>query len=159
MTIHSKALFMIGKVLRRKLLNSDVRTRRRGERRLCWRALYEWACGRGLVCAWARGVCVGILKLPVIISVILRDGRNLESEIAAGATILDSSLRCAAFRMTGGGRCVRNGRMGAVQNDRGRGRCVRNDRMEVAAFGMAGKGCCVGDGRMGMVAFGVRGGM
>ena len=150
MTIHSKALFMIGKVLRRKLLNSDVRTRRRGERRLCWRALYEWACGRGLVCAWARGVCVGILKLPVIISVILRDGRNLESEIAAGAMSLDSSLRCAAFRMTGErGRCV--------QNDRGRGRCVRNGRMEVAAFGMAGKGCCVGDGRMGMVAFGVRG--
>ena len=31
MTIHSKALFMIGKVPRRKLLNSDVRTRRRGE--------------------------------------------------------------------------------------------------------------------------------
>ena len=105
-------------------------------------------CTSGLVCAWARGVCVGILKLPVIISVILRDGRNLESEIAAGATLLDSSLRCAAFRMTGGGgRCVRN--------DRGRGRCVRNDRMEVAAFGMAGKGCCVGDGIMGMVAFGV----
>ena len=66
------------------------------------------------LCAWAC-VCVGILKLPVIISVILRDGRNLESEIAAGAMSLDSSLRCAAFRMTGGGgRCVRDGGVGDV---------------------------------------------
>ena len=68
-------------------------------------------CMGGLVGVGTRGGCVGILKLPVIISVILSDGRNLESEIAAGATILDSSLRCAAFRMTGKrGRCVRNDR-------------------------------------------------
>ena len=41
---------------------------------------------------------------------------------------LDSSLRCAAFRMT-----------------RERGRCVRNDRMEVR---------CVRDGREGMLRSG-----
>ena len=33
--------------------------------------------------------------------VVSSEGRNLKLEIAAGATILDSSLRCAAFRMTG----------------------------------------------------------
>ena len=103
--------------------------------------------------AWAAGRCVGILKLPVIISVILSDGRNLESEIAAGATLLDSSLRCAAFRMTGGrGGCV-------ALRMTGKGRCVRNDRRggplgmaggRDAAFGMAGRGRSVRDDRSGV---------
>ena len=36
---------------------------------------------------------------------------HLKWEIAAGATLLDSSLRCAAFRMTGEGRFVQNDRV------------------------------------------------
>ena len=79
--------------------------------------------GVGL-CVWAPRGCVGILKLPVIISVILRDGRNLESEIAAGAMSLDSSLRCAAFRMTGGGgRCVQNDRERTLCSEWQNGSC------------------------------------
>ena len=41
------------------------------------------------------------LKLSLINSVISSEARNLKSEIAACTTSLDSSLRCAAFRMTG----------------------------------------------------------
>ena len=36
---------------------------------------------------------------------------NLKSVNGVCATILDSSLRCAAFRMTGKGRCVQNDRI------------------------------------------------
>ena len=44
--------------------------------------------------------CVDISNLSHIVSVISRFARNLKSEIAACTTILDSSLRCASFRMT-----------------------------------------------------------
>ena len=39
-------------------------------------------------------------------SVISREGRDMELVNGVWATSLDSSLRCAAFRMTGVGRCV-----------------------------------------------------
>ena len=59
-----------------------------------------------------EGLCSGWQKLA---SVILSEGRNLRSENGVCAMSLDSSLRCAAFRMTGE-----------------RGRCVENDRGERA---------------------------
>ena len=45
--------------------------------------------------------CVDTLRLSIIISVISSETRKLNSGIAKCATVLDSSLRCAAFRMTG----------------------------------------------------------
>ena len=60
--------------------------------------------------------------------VISSEGRNLKLETGGCATILDSSLRFAAFRMTGKGRSVRNGRMGGRSGWQGRD----------AALGMAG---------------------
>ena len=57
--------------------------------------------------------------------VVSSEGRNLKLETGGCATILDSSLRCAAFRMTGEGRFVQDGRVNCC-----------------AAFGMTGKGCC-----------------
>ena len=76
--------------------------------------------------------------------------------------ILDSSLRCAAFRMTEGGMAafgMTGGRGGCAQNDRGeRALCsgwrkgelfgmtewggVRNDGMNMPVFGMAEWGTC-----------------
>ena len=44
---------------------------------------------------------VDILKLSLIASVISSVGRNLKLETGGCATSLDSSLRCAALRMTG----------------------------------------------------------
>ena len=65
--------------------------------------------------------------------VILSEGRKLRSVGGVCAMILDSSLRCAAFRMTGGGMAAfgMTGE-GAVQNDRGRR----------AVFGVAEIGQC-----------------
>ena len=62
----------------------------------------------------------GWLNLARVVS---SEAGNLRSVHGGCATILDSSLRCASFRMTGGGMLC----------------CVQNDRMEVAAFGMAGE--------------------
>ena len=44
--------------------------------------------------------------------VIPSAGRNLKFVNGVCAMSLDSSLRCAAFRMTGKGRCIRNDRIG-----------------------------------------------
>ena len=40
------------------------------------------------------------MELALILAVISSEVRNLKSEIVAGTTILDSSLRCASSRMT-----------------------------------------------------------
>ena len=44
--------------------------------------------------------CVDILRLSCVTSVISSEARNLKSENGVCTTNLDSSLRCAAFRMT-----------------------------------------------------------
>ena len=44
--------------------------------------------------------CVDILRVSFIASVISSEARNLKSENGVCTTNLDSSLRCAAFRMT-----------------------------------------------------------
>ena len=73
----------------------------------------------------------GWLNLARVVS---SEGRKLRSVNGGCATILDSSLRCASFRMTGGGMlcCVQNDRIG------GRSRWQGRD----AAFGMAEFGPC-----------------
>ena len=101
--------------------------------------------------------------------VVSSEGRKLRSVDGGGAMSLDSSLRCAAFRMTGGGmlRCVRDGREGMLRpgwqdlarvvSSEGRklrsvnGGCamILDSSLRCAAFRMTGKGCCVRDGRMG----------
>ena len=73
-------------------------------------------------------LCLGWQNLARVVS---SEGRNLKLETSGCATILDSSLRCAAFRMTGW-----------------RWRCVQNDRGRRAAFGMTGEGAVRND-RMG----------
>ena len=55
-----------------------------------------------------------ILKLSLINTVISSEARNPKSENGARTTILDSSLRCAAFRMTGWVRGVQNDREEAL---------------------------------------------
>ena len=60
--------------------------------------------------------------------VISSEVRKLELGTEGCATALDSSLRCAPFRMTGKGRCVRN--------DKGRGVAFGMTKDEGAAFRM-----------------------
>ena len=61
--------------------------------------------------------------------VIPREARDLKSVNGVCATLLDSSLRCASFRMTRGrkGACGMTAKGCCVGNDRGKERCVRND--------------------------------
>ena len=61
--------------------------------------------------------------------VVPREGRNLRSVNGVWVTVLDSSLRCAAFRMTGGrdGALRMAGKGRCDQNDGINMRCVRND--------------------------------
>ena len=55
-----------------------------------------------------------------------REARSLKSVNGVCATILDSSLRCASFRMTGG--------EGAGFGMTGKGRCVENDGISMGCF-------------------------
>ena len=55
--------------------------------------------------------CVDFLFLSLVPPVIPREARNLKSVNGVCATILDSSLRSASFRMTGKGSYVRNDRI------------------------------------------------
>ena len=50
-------------------------------------------------------------------SVISREGRDMELVNGVWATSLDSSLRCAAFRMTGVGRCVQGDSEGMLRSE------------------------------------------
>ena len=62
--------------------------------------MYIGATSISLFLSGALG-CVDILRLSFITSVISSEARNLKSETGGCAATLDSSLRCAAFRMTG----------------------------------------------------------
>ena len=57
----------------------------------------------------SRGILskLGYVDISHLFPVIASAAGNLNSEIAACTTILDSSLRCAAFRMTGRGAGLR----------------------------------------------------
>ena len=71
-----------------------------------WRSGSE-GCGSRALGGQQEGImgfsvlgCVDILRLSFITSVISSEARNLKSENGVCTTNLDSSLRCAAFRMT-----------------------------------------------------------